>query len=61
MDKARKALLLVIAVIGAGSVGLQAFLNLTRHNLDHSVMWRLVDYLSFFTNTTAILSTSAKK
>jgi hypothetical protein len=58
MDKARKALLLVIAVVGAGSVALQAFLNLTRHNLDHSLAWRLVDFLSYFSNTTAILATA---
>ena len=56
MDKARKALLLLIALVGAGSVALQAFLNLTRHNLDHSLAWRLVDFLSYFTNTTAILA-----
>lgn len=59
MDTARKALLLLIAATGAGSVGLQAFLNLTRHNLDHSLAWRVVDFLSFFTNTTAILATAA--
>lgn len=58
MDTARKALLLVIALVGAGSVGLQAFLNLTRHNLDHSLAWREVDFLSYFTNTTAILATA---
>jgi len=58
MDKARKALLLLIAVTGAGSVGLQAFLNLTRHNLDHSLAWRVVDFLSYFTNTTAILASA---
>ena len=59
MDTARKALLLLIAATGAGSVGLQAYLNLTRHNLDHSLAWRAVDFLSFFTNTTAILATLA--
>ena len=58
MDKARKTLLLLIALVGAGSVALQAFLNLTRHNLDHSLAWRLVDFLSYFTNITAILATA---
>ena len=58
MQTARKALLLVIVVVGAASVALQAFLNITRHNLDHSLAWRVVDFLSFFTNTTAILTTA---
>jgi len=58
MQTARKALLLLIALVGAGSAGLQAFLNLTRHNLDRSMAWRVVDFLSFFTNTTAILVTA---
>jgi hypothetical protein len=59
MDKARKALLLLTAGVGAGSVLLQAWLSLTRHNLDHSLAFRLVDFLSFFTNWTAILATAA--
>jgi hypothetical protein len=59
MDKAPKALLLLIAVTGAGSVTLQAYLNITRHNLDHSLAWRIVDFLSFFTNTTAIFAAAA--
>jgi hypothetical protein len=58
MDKARKVLLLLIALVGAGSVGLQAYLNITRHNLDHSLAWRVVDFLSFFTNTTALFATA---
>ncbi len=58
MDAARKALLLLIALVGAGSVALQGYLNLTRHNLDHSLAWRLVDFLSFFTNITAIFATA---
>jgi len=57
MHTARKALLLLIALVGASSVALQGFLNLTRQNLDHSVAWRAADFLSFFTNTTAILAT----
>jgi hypothetical protein len=59
MDKARKALLLLIALTGAGAVTLQAYLNITRQNLDHSLAWRIVDFLSFFTNLTAILATAA--
>jgi hypothetical protein len=59
MDTARKALLLLIALTGAGSVTLQAYLNITRHNLDHSLAWRIVDFLSFFTNDTAIFATAA--
>jgi hypothetical protein len=58
MERARKALLLAIALVGAASAGLQAFLNLTRHNLDHTLAWRLVDFLGYFTNTTAILATA---
>ncbi len=58
MQTVRKALLLTIAAVGAGSVALQAFLNITRHNLDHSMAWRVVDFLSFFTNLTAILATA---
>jgi hypothetical protein len=56
MERARKALLLLIAAVGAGSVGLQLYLNLARRNLDHSAAWRLVDFFSYFTNTTAILA-----
>jgi hypothetical protein len=59
MDKARKALLLAIAVVGAASVGLQGFLDITRHNLDHSLAWRTVDFLSFFTVSTAIFAAAA--
>jgi hypothetical protein len=58
METARKALLLMTALVGAASAGLQAFLNLTRHNLDHSIAWRVVDFLSYFTNTTAIFATA---
>ena len=57
MDKARKVLLLLIALVGVGSVALQAWLDITRHNLDHSLAWRVVDFLSFFTITTAIFAT----
>lgn len=57
MDKARKALLLLIAGIGAPAMALQIWLSLTR-NLDHSPLWRLIDFLSYFTNTTGILVTA---
>ncbi len=57
MDTARKALLLVIAGIGAPAMALQLWLNLTR-NLDHSLLWRLIDFFSYFTNTTGILVTA---
>ena len=53
MDKARQALLLLIAGIGAPSMALQLWLSLTR-NLDHAPLWRLIDFVSFFTNTTGI-------
>jgi hypothetical protein len=51
MDNARKALLLLIAGIGAPVMALQVWLSLTR-NLDHSFLWRLADFVSYFTNTT---------
>jgi len=57
MDIARKALLLVIAAIGIPVMALQAWLSLTR-NLDHSPLWRLIDFVSYFTNTTGIIVTA---
>jgi hypothetical protein len=57
MDRARKGLLLAIAAIGLASVALQLYLSLTGHP-DHGVLWRLIDFLSYFTNTTAILATA---
>lgn len=57
MDKARKALLALTAVVGASSMALQFYINMTRHNLDQSWLWRLVDFLSYFTNTTGVLAT----
>jgi hypothetical protein len=58
MDKARKLLLWITAMVGVGSVALQLWLNLTRYNPDHSLAWRFVDFASYFTNTTAILATA---
>jgi hypothetical protein len=57
MDKARQALLLLIAGIGAPAMALQLWLSLTR-NLDHSPLWRLLDFVSYFTNTTGIAVTA---
>ena len=56
MPTARKALLLLIAGIGAPTMVLQVWLSMTR-NLDHSPLWRLIDLLSYFTNTTGITVT----
>ena len=56
MDRARPILLWTIAVIGFGSCALQLYLAMTEHP-DHTPLWRLVDYLGYFTNTTAILAT----
>jgi hypothetical protein len=56
MDRARGILLWAIAVIGAGSCALQLYLAMTTHP-DHTPLWRLVDFLGYFTNTTAILAT----
>jgi hypothetical protein len=50
-------MLTLMSAIGVGSVVLQLYLNMTRH-LEHSPLWRLIDYLSYFTNTTAILGTA---
>lgn len=58
MDKARRLLLWLTAGVGTGSVALQAYLNLTRENLDRSLAFRVVDFLSYFTNTTAIFATA---
>jgi hypothetical protein len=57
MDKARRLLLWAIAVIGAVAVTLQFYLNMTRHP-EHTLPWRLIDFFSYFTNTTGILATS---
>ena len=56
MDRARQSLLWAIATIGFGSCALQLYLNMTGHP-DHTPLWRLVDFLGYFTNTTAILAT----
>lgn len=57
MDRARMTLLWAMALIGSASVVLQFTLNMTGHP-DHTPLWRLIDFLSFFTNTTAILGTA---
>jgi hypothetical protein len=58
MDKARKLLLWITAAVGVGSVALQLWLNLTRYNPGHSLAWRVVDFASYFTNTTAAFGTA---
>jgi len=57
MPTARKALLLLIAGIGAPVMALQVWLSLTS-NLDHSLLWRLLDFVSYFTNTTGLYVTA---
>ena len=54
MDAARKALLLLIAGIGAPTMVAQFYLNMTRHP-EHSRLWRLLDFFSYFTNTTGLV------
>jgi hypothetical protein len=56
VHNARKALLLVIAGIGAPVMVVQLWLSLTR-DLDHSLLWRLIDFVSYFTNTTGLFVT----
>jgi hypothetical protein len=57
MDTARKALLLAIAAIGAPTMALQFWLSLSSHP-EHTLLWRVIDFLSFFTNTTGALVTA---
>ena len=57
MEKARKALLLVIAGLGVCAVAAQFYLNMTRHP-EHTALWRAIDFFSYFTNTTGILVTA---
>lgn len=54
MEKARKVLLTVIAAVACPAIALQFYLNLTRHP-EHTVLWRVIDFLSYFTNTTGLL------
>ena len=57
MDRAHRILLWTIAVIGAASCSLQLYLAMIGH-LDQTPLWRVVDFLGYFTNTTAILATA---
>ena len=57
MDKARGVLLWAMAVIGGAACLLQVYLNMTGH-LDHTPLWRLGEYVSYFTNTTGLLATA---
>jgi hypothetical protein len=54
-SKARPALMAATAAVSAASVLLQLYLNLTGEHLDHTVLWRVVDFFSFFTITSNIL------
>ena len=57
-NTARTILLWAMAVVGAASCALRFTLNMTGHP-EHTPLWRLVEYLSYFTNTTALLATVA--
>ena len=57
MDRTRRVLLWAIAVIGGVAVALQFYLNMTRHP-EHTLPWRVIDFFSYFTNTTGILATT---
>ena len=57
MHNARKTLLLLIAGIGASAMAVQFWLNMTSHP-EHSLLWRLIDFFSYFTNTTGLLVTA---
>lgn len=52
----RRGWLAATAAVAAGSVLLRLYLNLTTLNLEHSLAWRLVEFFSYFTNTTNILA-----
>jgi hypothetical protein len=57
MHNARKTLLLLIAGIGASAMAVQFWLNMTSHP-EHSLLWRLIDFFSYFTNTTGLFVTA---
>jgi len=57
MDRAKRLLWWAIAAVGSVSVVLQLYLNLTRHP-EHTFAWRLIDFVSYFTNTTGALATA---
>jgi len=48
-------LLWAIAVVGACAVPLQVYLALTSHP-EHTMLWRLIDFSSYFTNATGALA-----
>lgn len=54
---ARRVVLWAMAAVGAASCALQFWLNMTSHQ-DHTPFWRLIEYLSYFTNTTGLLATT---
>jgi hypothetical protein len=51
----KKLSLVLISITAWLAVALQIFVSLTRYNLDHSHLFRLVDTLSYFTVTTNTL------
>src|ERR1700744_6166090 len=55
--RVRQILVGAIAAVGTVSCALQLYLAITDH-LDHTPLWRLIDFLGYFTNTTAILATA---
>ena len=55
MAGARRVFLAATAAVAAGSEGLRLYLNLSRSDPQHSLAWRLVDFFSYFTNTTGVL------
>ena len=54
-SKARPVLMAVTAAVSSASVLLRLYLNVTGEHLDHTVLWRVVDFFSFFTITSNIL------
>jgi hypothetical protein len=57
-SKTQRGVMAATAAISAGSVLLQLYLQVTREHLDHTVVWRLVNYFSFFTILTNMLITA---
>ena len=57
-SKTQRGVMVATAAISAGSVLLQLYLQVTREHLDHTVVWRVVNYFSFFTILTNVLITA---
>lgn len=56
MTLARRLFLAITAAVGAGSVSLRLSLNLIAKDPAHGLVWRLVDFFSYFTELTNILA-----